>query len=83
MGWFKGRVVSDTAAANSIIPIVSGATIGATRALKANAQGTATITTANGEVLAGFQLEQGWNPVSVVAVTLDGTLAAGSLFACY
>jgi hypothetical protein len=83
VGNFGGRVVSDTAAANSIVAIVSAAPIAATRAVKANAQGTATIITANGETIAGYQLEQGYNPISVTKITLDGTLTAGNVFACY
>lgn len=83
MGWFKGRVVSDTAAANSVVAIASGADIGATRGLKANAQGTVDIITANGEAIAGYQLEQGYNPISVTRVTLNGSLGVGSVFALY
>lgn len=83
MGWFKNRQISDTAAGNSIVAIASGADIGATRALKANAQGTVDIITANGETIAGFQLEQGYNPISVTRVTLNGSLGAGSVFAIY
>lgn len=83
MGWFKGRAVSDTAAANSIIAISSGQDIAATRALKANAQGTVDVITANGEVIAGYQLEQGYNPISVTRVTLNGSLGAGTVLALY
>lgn len=83
MGYFQGRDQSDTAAANSIVPVVSGNNIPATRAVKANAQGTATIVTASGETISGYQLEQGYNPISVTKITLDGTLAAGDVYALY
>lgn len=83
MTWYGGRSQSDTAAANSIVAIVSAATINPTRGLKANAAGTASIVTSNGEIIAGFQLEQGYNPISVTKVTLDGTLTAGNVFALY
>jgi hypothetical protein len=83
VGNFGGRVISDTAAANSIVAAVSGAAIAATRAVKSNAQGTVDIITATGETIVGYQLEQGYNPISVTKLTFNGTLVAANVFALY
>ena len=80
MGYFQGRDQSDTAAANSIVPVVSGNNIPATRCLMVGSAGTADIVTANGETLLAFPLQDGYNPISVTKVTL-GT--AASVYALY
>lgn len=80
MGNFGGRVVSDTAAANSIVAIISGNTIAATRGVLVGAAGTADITTAAGELLPAFPLQQGYNPISVTKITLGTATGVYALY---
>lgn len=77
MGWFGGRQISDTAAANSAVAVVSNTpfVLGACRGLLVGTAGTADVTFADGTIYVGFPLQAGYNPLSVKSINLNGTAA--------
>lgn len=72
----------DVAAAYKIVALSAGATaFPATRALNVQTAGTADITDADGNAVAGYYLQAGYNPIQITKLTALGT--ASGVWALY
>jgi hypothetical protein len=54
-----------------VVPLSTGTTFPETRALWASADGTATITTAKGQIVADITIKAGQNPFRITAITFS------------